>query len=70
VRRDDAEAFKWYLKAAEQGLKAAQYRVGLMFALGRGVPQDFSVAMKWNRKAADQGYDKAQANLWFMRPNN
>jgi TPR repeat protein len=65
--KDDAVAEKWYRKAAEHGLAEAQNNLGLMYVLGRGVPQDDSTAVKWFRKAAEQGYAPAQNNLGEMR---
>lgn len=54
TRKDDAEAAKWYRKAAEQDGKygmAAEF-LGKMYAEGRGVPQDFVLAYKWLNIAA------------------
>jgi len=65
--RDDAEAEKWYRKAAEQGRAEAQNNLGLMYVLGRGVPQDDAKAVKWFCSAAEQGYTPAQNNLAEMR---
>ena len=42
-----AEAVKWYSKAAEQGHAAAQSNLGLMYALGIGVPEDYVKAHMW-----------------------
>jgi uncharacterized protein len=36
VSQDDAEAVKWYRKAAEQGYPAAQFNLGEMHRQGRG----------------------------------
>jgi len=66
VPENDAEAVKWWLKAADQGFADAQYNLGSMYAHGLGVPENDSEAVKWYRKAADQGYAKAQNNLGFM----
>ncbi len=55
VARDNAEAAKWYRKAAEQGDAGAQFNLGVMYGGGQGVPQDYAEAVKWFRKAADQG---------------
>jgi hypothetical protein len=41
-------AVKWYRLAAEQGDAGAQYRLGIMYLNGRGVPQDDVVAVKWS----------------------
>ena len=55
VPQDDAEAVKWYSKAAEQGDATAQYNLGLMYNSGKGVPRDDAEALNWWRKAAGQG---------------
>ena len=34
VPEDDAEAVRWYRKAAEQGDVVAQFKLGVMFANG------------------------------------
>ena len=48
---------------AEQGDASAQFNLGLMYAKGKGVPQDAQEALKWWRKAAEQGNASAQSNL-------
>jgi TPR repeat protein len=53
-------------KLAEQGVADAQYRLGLIYYSGRGVPQDYKEAVRWHRKAAEQGYAKAQHELGRM----
>ena len=63
VTEDDAEAVKWYRKAADQGHASAQYNLGLMYQYGKGVPENKSEALKWYRKAAAQGHEKAQNKL-------
>ncbi|MGY8656728.1 MAG: tetratricopeptide repeat protein [Verrucomicrobiia bacterium] len=47
VTKDEAEAMKWYRKAAEQGYANAQSSLGFMYDLGRGVKQDDKEAVKW-----------------------
>ena len=66
VPQDDAEAVKWYRKAAEQGVAKAQFNLGVMSYKGRGVPQDDADAVRWYRKAAEQGHASAQFNLGLM----
>ena len=39
-------------KTADLGNADAQYRLGLMYDKGLGVPQDYAEAAKWYRKAA------------------
>ena len=48
------------MKSAEEGNAQAQWRLGLMYGSGNGVPKDASMATSWNRKAAEQGYAAAQ----------
>ena len=67
VLRDDAEAVKWYSKAAEQGDANAQYNLGLMYNSGEGIPRDDAEAVKWWRKAAEKGLAAAQCILDKMK---
>ena len=48
------------------GFADAQYNLGIMYANGRGIPQDYVQAHMWLNLAADQGYATAQFNLGFM----
>ena len=41
--------------AAEQEDAGAQFRLGVMYHTGEGVPQDYQEAVKWYRLAAEQG---------------
>lgn len=52
---DYATALQELRPLAEQGYASAQTLVGLMYATGRGVPQDDKEAVKWYRLSADQG---------------
>ena len=52
--------------AAEQGDAGAQHDLGVMYANGQGVPQDYQEAVKWSRRAAEQGEDYAQFVLGGM----
>jgi uncharacterized protein len=61
-----AVALKEILPLAEEELPEAQFYLGLMYAKGKGVPQDFQKAMHWYRLAADQGFAKAMSNLGGM----
>jgi TPR repeat protein len=63
---DVAKARTWYRSAAEQGLKEAQYNLGLMyygFDDGPGARNNYEQAANWFRKAAKQGFEKAQNRL-------
>ena len=59
VEQSNAEAFKWWLKAAEQGAATAQHNVGVAYLTGVGVARDKDQALKWLSKAANQGHLKA-----------
>jgi TPR repeat protein len=63
---DYVTAFRLTRPLANQGRASAQHNLGLMYQLGRGVPQDYAEAMKWYRLAADQGHAGAQFNLGVM----
>jgi len=65
--KDDADAGRWYRKAAEGGRAEAQNNLGLLYVLGRGVPKDDAEAMKWFGRAAAQGYSPAQTTLAELR---
>jgi TPR repeat protein len=62
-RGDYATALKHWQPLADQGNAAAQNNLGVMYDLGRGVPQDYAEAMRWYKLAAAQGDAKAQYNL-------
>ncbi|MFN3077444.1 MAG: caspase family protein [Alphaproteobacteria bacterium] len=51
------------LDAADQGSARAQFDIGIAYASGKGVTQNYAEAVKWFRKAADQGHADAQFNL-------
>lgn len=60
---------KWYRLAAERGQGLAQFKLGVMYANGKGVPEDDKQAVKWYRLAAEQGNAKSQYNLGLMYDN-
>jgi TPR repeat protein len=66
VPQNDAEAAKWYRKAADRGHADAQFKVALMYSMGKGVPQNDAEAANWCQKAADQGQADAQHTLGLM----
>lgn len=53
-------------QAAEQGDSSAQYTLGGMYFVGRGVPKDDRAGVKWIRQAAEQRHFRAQAALGFQ----
>ncbi len=64
--RIDAEALKWYRKAAEQGNADAQNNLGFMYLNGYGVPQDNVQAHMWFNLAAAQGNEVGRENSDFI----
>jgi TPR repeat protein len=48
---------------AEQGDAAGQFALGVHYATGEDVPQDYSEAVRWFSMAAEQGHIMAQATL-------
>ena len=58
-----AEGSSWLTKAALQGSAEAQFQLGLMHALGEGVPTDEKASDAWFMKAAAQGHVDAQVIL-------
>ena len=59
-RGDYATALRLGRPLADQGNPSAQAMLGLMYVLGRGVPQDYAAALTWYHKAADKGLASAQ----------
>ena len=65
---NDAEAFKWYRKAAEQGYADSQNNLGLRYAQGEGVPENSIKAYVWWSMAKTQGQESAKGNLDILKP--
>lgn len=65
-RGDDSTALTLFQPLAERGDPSAQFWLGAMYDLGRGVPKDFAAAARWYRRAAEQGNPMAQHNLATM----
>jgi TPR repeat protein len=55
-----ALAYKEILPLAKAGNTDAEHLLGLMYYMGRGVPQDYKQALAWHRKAAMKGKADAQ----------
>ena len=52
---DFATALREWTPLAEQGDANAQHSLGVMYAKGDGVPQDYKTAVKWWKLAASNG---------------
>ena len=51
---------RWYRRAAEQGHTKAQFKLGAMYFMGRGVPQDDVQAHMWLNLSAAPGNELAR----------
>ena len=59
-RGDYVTAFAKFKKGAESGNADAQYKLGVMYVQGLGVPKDDREAVRWYTKAAEAGNARAQ----------
>jgi uncharacterized protein len=70
VRESDAQAQRWFQRAAAQGLAEAQYQLGNMHAYGlapaRGDEDPQRLAARWYFEAARQGHAPAQYSLGIL----
>ena len=57
VEKDDAEAVRWYRKAADKGEALAMSNLGRMYDQGSGVAKDPRQAAEWVFKAVKAGND-------------
>ena len=64
--RDEIETFKAMRRRAEAGEAEGQFRLGVMYAYGRGTARDEAEAASWLRKAAGQNHIAAQMRLGLM----
>lgn len=66
VPRDQEQAFRWWLKAAEQGQPAGQFNVALSYRLGLGVTQDYGEAVNWYQRTGEPMDALALYDLGWM----
>ncbi len=63
-KQDDAEAAKWFKKAADLGHADAQYETAMNYQDGSGnFPKNETEAFKWFKRSAEQGSAPAQTML-------
>ncbi len=60
--KDYATALSEWRPLAEKGVAEAQYKLGMLYSMGYGVPQDFVQAHKWYSLAGANG-DKGAPTL-------
>jgi len=63
VKKDMAEAVKWFRKSAEQGNAQGQAYFGYAYLQGWTVQKDGVEAAKWFKKSAEQGFPMGQLCL-------
>lgn len=63
VPQNDAMAFSYFKKAADEGDPFAQNELGYLYAAGKGTPRDNAKAFSWYKKAAEHGLASAQYNV-------
>ncbi len=64
------QALEIWLPLAKNGDADAQYKIGLIYDLGKSLEEDDIEAAKWYRLAADQGHDWARAKLAALENEN
>jgi uncharacterized protein len=58
---DYATALRLLRPLADQGDAGAQYNLGLIYANGQGVPQDYAAAVNWYRKGASKAIPRLKS---------
>jgi TPR repeat protein len=53
---DQNIAVKCHQKASEQGLAAAQFKLGNLYSIGNGVPKDVDISFKLYQMSAGNGH--------------
>ena len=63
VPRDKTEAYRWFVRSAEQGYPYAQYMLGRYLEEGWAGPKDLDAAATWYERASRQGNSHAKTAL-------
>ncbi|MEK9985500.1 MAG: tetratricopeptide repeat protein, partial [Opitutae bacterium] len=66
VSKDDKEAFKWCLQAAQGGHVDAQNSLGYCYAEGLGVLKDFASAYAWYSIATFAGHAESSQSCALL----
>ena len=69
VQNGDRAALERLTMRAENGVVAAQYWLGVLYATGQGVPKNTALAARWFRRGAERGDAASQNNLAGMYAN-
>jgi len=68
VPKDDAQAAKWYLKAAQSGNRTAEYNLALIYDDPKSTVCNQKQALVWYQDGAKNGDARAQVNLGRATP--
>jgi len=60
------EAFKYFIKVAQQGYPDAQNYIGYMYLTGQGTDKNNNKAFEWYQNAAALGHAPSQYSLGYM----
>jgi TPR repeat protein len=63
VKRDVAEAVRWFSLAADEGVAISQENLGVLYANGDGVPKDMIQAHRWLNLSRINGQGTAAEKL-------
>lgn len=69
VPQNNAKAFAYFSKAADEDDVFAQNEVAYMYAAGKGTTRDYKKALMYYKKAADHDLASAQFNLGLLYAN-
>jgi TPR repeat protein len=67
VKTDPAAAFQYTMQAAEKGYVPAEAALGMLYANGKGVEQNYGESKKWFVKAAEGGHKLAAESAKYGR---
>ena len=67
VACDYRKAAECFRQAAERGFAPAQYQLGRLYMIGKGVDVDATLAREWFEKAAAQGNEEAKRGLIHLK---
>ena len=70
VPKNEKEAIRWFILAADQGHADAQYKLGVRYKFGWGVTRNEEEAIRLWKLAANQGNVKAQNVLGLKSLNS
>jgi len=66
VKKDLAEARRWYQAAADRGNANAMHNIAVLYAEGIDGKPDFAAAAQWFQRAARHGVADSQYNLAIL----